>query len=555
MPGLKSLSFVFFPKLRFLVLFAQFVYSCGKKQPEEKTMNFPMRLAIGSACTLVFIILVGFVGFPKMIKSKVKGMVNLKPGMEIREMFVKVPFPLSFNVYIFSVLNPAEVQGGAKPHLKEMGPFCYNEWKTKINVQDNEGDDTMSYDPVDTFETAKRPKCLSADTLVTIPHPMILGMVNTILRQKPGALTLANKAIKSIWSNPSSLFITIKARDLLFDGVVIHCGVSDFAGKAICTNLKAEPSLTHLGGDDLGFSLLGPKNGTAGKRIKAFRGTQDFHKVGRIIEFDGSSKLNVWNDSKCDAIVGTDGTIFPPMLKKEEGLASLKYKIMIYFFWYLAPYSSLLFNYIFISLLGDQSKNPDEKCFCTTPATCLKKGLMDLYKCAKIPLYVSLPHFYDSHETYLKGVKGLKPDAEKHGIRIMFELLTGSPLSARKRLQFNMPLEPNPKVELFHNFTPTVLPIFWVEEAIDLNNTFTQPLKTMFLSKKLVNVVSYLVLLMSIGAFCAAGYLYFKSDDSMNVTSVQKVQPDQNGNRNTISTVFNGNHARGRDNEAYEDKY
>ncbi|KAH1021496.1 hypothetical protein HUJ04_011014 [Dendroctonus ponderosae] len=125
------------------------------------------------------------------------------------------------------------------------------EWKTKINVEDNEGDDMISYDPVDTFENAKRPKCLSVDTLVTIPHPMILGMVNTILRQKPGALTLANKAI-------NSLFITVKAQDLLFDGVVIHCGVSDFAGKAICTNLKAEPSLTHLVEDDLGFSLMGP---------------------------------------------------------------------------------------------------------------------------------------------------------------------------------------------------------------------------------------------------------------------------------------------------------
>uniref|UniRef100_A0AAR5PYB4 Sensory neuron membrane protein 1 n=1 Tax=Dendroctonus ponderosae TaxID=77166 RepID=A0AAR5PYB4_DENPD len=520
-------------------------------------MNFPMRLAIGSACSLLFIILVGFVGFPKMIKGKVKDMVNLKPGMEIREMFVKVPFPLSFNVYIFSVLNPAEVQGGAKPHLKEMGPFCYNEWKTKINVEDNEGDDTISYDPVDTFENAKRPKCLSVDTLVTIPHPMILGMVNTILRQKPGALTLANKAIKSIWSNPSSLFITVKAQDLLFDGVVIHCGVSDFAGKAICTNLKAEPSLTHLGEDDLGFSLMGPKNGTAGKRIKAFRGTQDFHKVGRIIEFDGKSKLDVWNNSKCDTIVGTDGTIFPPMLKKEEGLASFAPDLcrsLIAQFDKHDKYDGIPVSSFFASL-GDQSKNPAEKCFCTTPETCLKRGLMDLYRCAKIPLYVSLPHFYDSHESYLKGVKGLKPDVEKHGIRIMFELLTGSPLSARKRLQFNMPLEPNPKVELFHNFTPTVLPIFWVEEAVDLNSTFTKPLKTLFLTKKLVNIVKYLVLLMSIGGFCAAGYLYFKSDDSMNVTYVQKVQPDQNGHRNIISTVFNGNHTAGQDNEAYEDKY
>lgn len=84
------------------------------------------------------------------------------------------------------------------------------------------------------------------------------GLVNTVFRQKPGALTLANKAIKSIWSNPTSIFITVKARDILFDGVIIHCGVSDFAGKAICSNLRAEPSLKILDENDLAFSLLGP---------------------------------------------------------------------------------------------------------------------------------------------------------------------------------------------------------------------------------------------------------------------------------------------------------
>ncbi|KAH1022223.1 hypothetical protein HUJ04_011651 [Dendroctonus ponderosae] len=171
-----------------------------------------------------------------------------------------------------------------------------------------------------------------------------------------------------------------------------------------------------------------------------------------------------------------------------------------------------------------------------------------------------MPHPMHLKEFKLSGYLIYKMSFGLHHIldRIAtFDLLqlTGSPLSARKRLQFNMPLEPNPKVELFHNFTPTVLPIFWVEEAVDLNSTFTKPLKTLFLTKKLVNIVKYLVLLMSIGGFCAAGYLYFKSDDSMNVTYVQKVQPDQNGHRNIISTVFNGNHTAGQDNEAYEDKY
>lgn len=30
----------------------------------------------------------------------------------------------------------------------------------------------------------------------------------------------------------------------------------------------------------------------------------------------------------------------------------------------------------YFASLGDQSKNPEEKCFCTTPETCLKKGIL-----------------------------------------------------------------------------------------------------------------------------------------------------------------------------------
>ncbi|XP_050300460.1 sensory neuron membrane protein 1-like isoform X2 [Anthonomus grandis grandis] len=430
-------------------------------------MKFPVKLALGSLCALLFIVLVGFVMFPKIIKGKIKTMVNLKPGNEIRDMFLKVPFPLSFNVYIFTVLNPDEIHAGAIPRLKEVGPFCYNEWKTKINVEDNEQDDTISYEPVDTFVKTNGHDCKDGDTEITVPHPMILGLVNTVFRQKPGALTLANKAIKSIWSSPSSIFITVKARELLFDGIVIHCGVTDFAGKAICANLKAEPSLIHLNDNDLGFSLLGPKNGTAGKRIIAFRGTKDYHLVGKIVTYDGKPKQEVWNSSTCDAIMGTDGTIFPPMLKKQDGLMSFAPDLcrsLRATFQKHDRYDDIPVG-VYSASLGDQSKNLEEKCFCTTPDTCLKKGLMDLYKCVKIPLYASLPHFYDSHESYLKGVKGLQPDEKKHGIKIMFEATSGSPVWARKRLMFSMPMEPNPKVDLFHNFTPTVFPIFWVEEV------------------------------------------------------------------------------------------
>lgn len=86
-------------------------------------------------------------------------------------------------------------------------------------------------------------------------------MINTVARQKPGALSLANKAIKSIYGNPESIFLTASADDILFDGVTINCGVTDFAGKAICTQLRAEPSLKQIDDNQLLFSLMGPVSG------------------------------------------------------------------------------------------------------------------------------------------------------------------------------------------------------------------------------------------------------------------------------------------------------
>ncbi|XP_066245542.1 sensory neuron membrane protein 1-like [Euwallacea similis] len=511
-------------------------------------MRFAAKLVVGSVCAFVLIILVGFLMFPNVIKAKIKGMVNLKPDQEIREMFLKVPFPLNFKVYIFSVENPEEIHRGSVPELKEIGPFCYQEWKTKINVNDIEGDDTMSYNPVDTFISFFESGCVDFDTEVTVPHPMILGMVNTVVRQKPGALTLIGKAINSIWSNPTTIFTTVKAKDLLFDGVVIHCGVKDFAGSAICAQLRQEESLTKLNENDLAFSFMGSKNATPGKKIRAYRGVGDFHNVGKIVTYDGKYRLEVWNDSRCDAIKGTDGTIFPPMLKKEDGLVSFApdlCRALVAKYQKRTKYDGIPVSQ-YSATLGDPLRNPEEKCFCTTPQTCLKKGLIDLYKCVQVPIYASQPHFYDTDQSYLKGVKGLAPETEKHAIKILFEPLTGSPVSARKRLQFNMPLEPVAKLELFRNFTPTVLPLFWVEEGIDLNNTYTKPLKSLFLMKKIVSVMKYLILVASMAGFGIGAYLFFNSEEAtVQVTSVHKVQPEENGNKSPISTVFDNGQVNG----------
>lgn len=71
--------------------------------------------------------------------------------------------------------------------------------------------------------------------------------------------------------------------------------------------------------------------------------------------------------------------------------------------------------------LGDMSTDEELKCYCPTPTTCLKKGLMDISKCNGNPVIASLPHFYLTDESYLQKVKGLHPEEEKHSIQIFFE--------------------------------------------------------------------------------------------------------------------------------------
>ncbi|KAJ3631491.1 hypothetical protein MTP99_012614 [Tenebrio molitor] len=538
----KDLLFLLFPKLRLLKFSFESlkcIYDCYKerKSPKKKKMRLPVKIAIGCAIGACVIVIFGFIAFPKMIKGKVKKMVNLDKDSEIRKMFVKVPFALDFKVYLFNVTNPMDIQNGALPVVQEVGPFCFEEWKEKIDLADGDEEDVMFYNPKDTFYKANWPGCLDGSQMLTIPHPLILGMVNTVARTKPGMLTLVSKAINSIYKTPDSIFVTAKAMDILFDGVVINCGVKDFAGKAVCTQLKESPDLRHVTDDDLAFSFMAPKNGTAGKRFKVLRGVKTSHDVGRILEYDEKKEMEVWPTKECNQYKGTDGTVFASFLAKEEGLASFAPDLcrsLVAVYSGDTKYDGIPVR-IYTATLGDMSKNADEKCYCPTPETCLKKGLMDLFKCAGVPIYVSLPHFYESDESYVHGVKGLNPNKKDHGIQILFESITGGPVAAAKRLQFSMPLEPNEKVPIFNKLPSTVLPLFWVEEGVALNNTFTGPIKDLFKIKKIVKITTWVVLVGCLGGLGAAAYLFFAKKGEANITPVHKVKPANE--TNGISTV------------------
>lgn len=51
--------------------------------------------------------------------------MNLRPGSGLRARYIKIPFPLTFKVYIFNVTNYIDVSKGQVPRLDEIGPYAF----------------------------------------------------------------------------------------------------------------------------------------------------------------------------------------------------------------------------------------------------------------------------------------------------------------------------------------------------------------------------------------------------------------------------------------------
>lgn len=84
------------------------------------------------------------------------------------------------------------------------------------------------------------------------------SMLLAVNREKPSMMSLVGKAVKEIFDNPESIFITARVRDILFDGLLVNCSVSSFGAKAVCSNIKAKSDeLDKLNDNEFLFSFFG----------------------------------------------------------------------------------------------------------------------------------------------------------------------------------------------------------------------------------------------------------------------------------------------------------
>ncbi|KOB75165.1 Sensory neuron membrane protein 1, partial [Operophtera brumata] len=325
------------------------------------------------------------------------------------------------------------------------------EWKEKVEIEDHEEDDTITYKKRDTF--LFRPD-LSGPGLTGEE----VGTILAVHRDKPAMLNMVGKALNGIFDSPADVFLRTKVLDILFRGIIMNCAQTDFAPKAVCTQFKKEavPGMLFEPNNQFRFSLFGT----------------NVMDVGSVVAIDGAPQMNIWRDS-CNEYQGTDGTVFPPFLTMNDRLQSFKP-------WYQkkTSYSGIRTNR-YIANIGDFANDPELQCFCKEPTACPPKGLMDLSSCVGAPLYASLPHFLDCDPEVMNKI-------------------SGTPMVAKQRVQFNMELLRTEKL------------------GLALNKTFVKMLKNqLFIPKRIVSVLRWwLIALGSLGAMVSMLHFY-KGNNNM----------------------------------------
>nr|B0X4H5.2 RecName: Full=Sensory neuron membrane protein 1 [Culex quinquefasciatus] len=501
-----------------------------------ENVNF-RKVAIICACTMVVGLTVSMAILPELVNLMLRQNLRLKPGSDLRKMYEKVPFGLDFKVHIFNITNPQEIMQGGRPRVKDIGPFYFEEWKEKYDIEDNDGEDTMTFDMKNTW--IFRPDLtapLTGNEMITVPYLLVIGVLLAIQRDKEAMLPLISKGLDIIFEPLESAFVTVRVMDLLFDGIPVDCSSEEFAAKALCSGLDSEGAVAPLNDTHVKFSMFGLRNGTSIGRFKVYRGIKNVADLGRVITYNDETEMDFYDGDECNKYVGTDSTIFPPFLTKKDRLWAWSPEICQSLGAVYAGKSSYQgFPTSFFTIdFGDLRDDPVHQCYCRDPPDgCPPKGTIDLGPCVGAPILGSKPHFIGGDPKLLRDVDGLEPDPKEHDIFIHYDLQTGTPFSAAKRLQFNLELEPIRGHEVFGKLPKMVLPMFWAEEGASLNKTWTKQLKPLFMIRKFNATVKWLSIVLGTLGTIGAGFMHYKLHiKPVNVrpmevqkTTVKEVEP------------------------------
>ncbi|KAG8240462.1 hypothetical protein J437_LFUL010800 [Ladona fulva] len=464
-------------------------------------------------------IVLDLVVFPAAIRSRILENVQLRRGSDAMERFIRLPQPIVLRVFLFNVTNPHEVYlGKSPPKLQEIGPYSYHIYREKVEMEEDLGSDTLSFYQISQYFFRRELSIGDEDDLVTVLNVPMLGLINQATKSLPITPPFFSSVVQDLFTDPAEKysssykfmpFLKSSVRKLLFEGVPIRCGkprafFTGYIGKTLlCTGIgmnlpqsmrKAEEDDRANKGNYL-FSFLGYKNNSREGPAVVRRGMKKPEEVGQVLFWKGQTEMKSWGPSAdpsnpCNKVVGIDASTFAPFVSEKSVIKVFQPELC-------RPVSAVFEKEVEfrgipamrfvadIDLFATPDVKPENWCYYPTGDdtkrdqywSTIETGVQDLSACLGAPIVVSFPHFYGASSNYLKYAKGLHPEKSLHETYVEIESMTGSPLNAAKKLQFNMYLKRDARFPFLWNVTEGLFPVMWAEEGMKLDDKFSRMLK------------------------------------------------------------------------------
>ncbi|KAI4463001.1 scavenger receptor class b type-1 sr-b1 [Holotrichia oblita] len=305
--------------------------------------------------------------------------------------------------------------------------------------------------------------CRDDHEVLTIINMALMGTVLKINSMLPSLLSTVYDALPYIYPNITDIFLRVKVKDILFEGVTLYCSAPEIS--TLCLAMRAaKPSIMQNAANekDLVFSIFGTFNDTLLGPFNITRGLVNTER-GDIVAYQDDQELNIWGDGVCNMLNGSDGGLFFQMKEPVE-------KIYL-FIPEICRSVGVSFDkkmerngieaYKYSTTEESLSHDGSNQCFCDeindNEYQCPADGLVDLEPCFKAPK-------------------------------------TATPLQGAKRTQMNVEIKQLKRFPLLDNVSEGVFPILWIEEGVDLPENLMNFLSSSFQKIAILDYIKWVLI-------------------------------------------------------------
>lgn len=416
----------------------------------------------------------------KLLSKDYIGFEDFNSTKRLNSMTKKWLHPAYFmelQVWLFDLVNEADVLRGEKPKVQQIGPFTFMEhqWKSPYQFVKNGSRILYRNNHVYVFNDSLSCSNCFLSRRIVVPNVIFQKLVDFASKGffEKFLVTAVLTAVSA-----ESPFVNITVEEALFKGY--HDPLLDFICQrawlqSLCNFVKIPKSVGYLYG----------QNGTDDGLYEVSTGLGDAFDIGKVFSFNNMTVMpeSTWDSADAREIRGTDGQIFSPFLQENQDLeifAGPICRTITMEFQRKSEFRDVVaFRYGFPSHIYDPSIATNRG-FCNKNNTpvyfnssiqipgCLPKGFLDIGRC--LPgtprIYLSQAHFLNTDHEVQSSIDGMDvPDERNDNTFLEVEPLSGVPINARRIAQINVGMKKG-NLRIISRMNNIILPVLWLNETI-----------------------------------------------------------------------------------------